>query len=164
MDDSVRQILLKIYRRHKGHITPEHVVEEASDERSPLHDLFEWDDAAAAHQHRLDLAREVIRSVRVSVTVNNYEVACPIFVRDPASAPHQGYALLSEVRGDQERARLVIADEAGRARAALARALAVASALNLEGEIDRLINNVTDLRERALRGKPPRKKPLGKAA
>ena len=44
-----------------GGFTPQAVVDAASDPSSPLHDGFEWDDAAAAAQHRLDQARYLIR-------------------------------------------------------------------------------------------------------
>jgi hypothetical protein len=48
-----------------GELHPGPVVDSARDERSPLHRYFEWDDAKAAAQHRLDQARMLIRSVRV---------------------------------------------------------------------------------------------------
>jgi len=49
--------------QHKGELTPEDVVEAARSANSPLHEYFEWSDSAAAHQHRLDQARGLIRSV-----------------------------------------------------------------------------------------------------
>jgi hypothetical protein len=41
------------------------IVEAASPEDAPLHPFFEWDDAAAAHAHRLDTARRLVRSIEV---------------------------------------------------------------------------------------------------
>lgn len=49
--------------RFKGELTPEDILEDAKHDNSPLHSFFEWDDSAAAHQHRLQQARGLIRSV-----------------------------------------------------------------------------------------------------
>ena len=46
-----------------GILTAEAVVEAAKDPESPLHHQFEWDDSAAAHAHRLNQARQLIRTV-----------------------------------------------------------------------------------------------------
>jgi hypothetical protein len=48
-----------------GELTPEAVVADASHSGSPLHPLFEWDEAEAAHQYRLVQARALIRAVVV---------------------------------------------------------------------------------------------------
>lgn len=48
-----------------GALTPEVVVESAKDKRSPLHSVFEWNNAKAAHQHRLEQARHLIASIEV---------------------------------------------------------------------------------------------------
>lgn len=51
----------------KGRLTPEEVVLDAKKERSVLHSYFEWDDAKAAHKHRLHQAGYLIRSITVEV-------------------------------------------------------------------------------------------------
>lgn len=51
--------------KFKGEITPEDVLADAKHDNSPLHSFFEWDDSAAAHQHRLQQARGLIRSIVV---------------------------------------------------------------------------------------------------
>jgi len=48
-----------------GELTAERIVRAAKSERSPLHVGFPWDDAVAAHEHRLALARSMARSIRV---------------------------------------------------------------------------------------------------
>jgi len=48
-----------------GELTAERIVKAARSERSPLHASFQWDDALAAHEHRLALARSMARSIRV---------------------------------------------------------------------------------------------------
>lgn len=48
-----------------GELTPQAVVADAYDPTSPLHPLFEWDEAEAAHRYRLVQARALIRAVIV---------------------------------------------------------------------------------------------------
>lgn len=50
-------------QRSAGHLTPDDVVADARSGNSPLHSFFEWNDGAAAHQHRLAQARGLIRAV-----------------------------------------------------------------------------------------------------
>lgn len=48
-----------------GSLTARRVVDAAADESHELHPVFPWDDAYAADQHRLDLARRLIRAVLI---------------------------------------------------------------------------------------------------
>lgn len=48
-----------------GKVTPTLVIHAAMDQNSPLHDLFEWDDAKAGKEYRLIQARKLIREVKV---------------------------------------------------------------------------------------------------
>lgn len=50
-----------------GELTPRAVVDDARSESSPLHPLFEWNDAEAADRYRLVQAGHVIRCVVVTV-------------------------------------------------------------------------------------------------
>lgn len=50
-------------KKSHGELTPEDVLADAKHDNSPLHSFFEWDDSAAAQQHRLQQARGLIRSV-----------------------------------------------------------------------------------------------------
>lgn len=52
---------------HGGQLVATAVVMTARPPDSPLHPAFEWDDAEAAHQHRLSQARYLIRSLTVTV-------------------------------------------------------------------------------------------------
>lgn len=62
--DLIQQELERIRKANGGVLVPEHVVEAARSEDSPLHSRFTWDDSEAAHQYRLVQARALIR-VRV---------------------------------------------------------------------------------------------------
>jgi hypothetical protein len=55
-----------IQREHGGAVTPESLVIEARDKKSPLHPCFEWDDRVAATTYRIEQARYILRSLTVS--------------------------------------------------------------------------------------------------
>lgn len=59
----VGQHIELLRQQQKGELTPEDVLADAKHHNSPLHSFFEWDDSAAAHQHRLHQARGLIRAV-----------------------------------------------------------------------------------------------------
>lgn len=62
--DLVLAYCAELKRKH-GDLTDEVLVEAARSKSSPLHDLFKWDDAAAAHQYRLYQARTIIGALVV---------------------------------------------------------------------------------------------------
>lgn len=62
------EALEKIKGHNSGDLTPEAVVEAAKDKANPLHAVFEWDDAKAGHQYRVQQAGILIRSVIVTVS------------------------------------------------------------------------------------------------
>jgi hypothetical protein len=57
--------LAKIADANEGELKPEAVVEAARSNRNPLHKFFEWNDERAAHLHRINQARTLIRSVHL---------------------------------------------------------------------------------------------------
>ena len=75
---SVREELERIYNTD-GVLTPAAVVDDARPEDAPLHSRFEWDDSVAGEQYRMVQARQLIRSVRV--TVQPQPEASPVQVR-----------------------------------------------------------------------------------
>lgn len=50
-----------------GKVTSELLLQNAEPEESPLHGLFEWDDAVAGHKYRLSQATNVIINLAVEV-------------------------------------------------------------------------------------------------
>lgn len=50
-----------------GKLHAEAIVAAARPQYSPLHALFTWDDALAAHERRLEQARGIIRSYKIAV-------------------------------------------------------------------------------------------------
>lgn len=65
MTGDLERILTGI-RDSRGSLTPEVVLEEATDPGHPLHSRFEWDDSAAGHAYRLLQAGQLLRVVKIS--------------------------------------------------------------------------------------------------
>lgn len=92
--------LVKLYRR-EGVLTAAAVVAEAADHTSPLHAYFEWNDEAAAVQHRLEQARQLIKSYRVRIVSEEEQTSQ---VRAWISEPDRGgYSMVVDVVRDEER-------------------------------------------------------------
>ena len=62
--------------KHNDRLTQEDVVTEAKKKQSPLHPAFEWDDAVAGHNFRLDQASYLIRSI--TMTIEGDETKPPV--------------------------------------------------------------------------------------
>lgn len=62
-----------------GKITAETVLAVASDESSPIHPLFEWDDSKAGHMYRLSQARSIINNIEVKVISDDETRVIPVF-------------------------------------------------------------------------------------
>lgn len=88
----------------EGYCPPSRLVAVASDSDSPLHSLFTWDDVDAAERWRTHEARQVIKSLTVTVRVEDAEVRAPAFVsvghRVETQANGEGYRPLSVVAAD----------------------------------------------------------------
>lgn len=153
--DAVKIHLGSLARANNGRITPDDVVADARKKDSPLHDLFEWDVKKAAAHHWKETARSLIRSVEVRVTVNNITVSAPVYVRDPTQETgKQGYIAVSELRRDHDGARFAIVNEFQRAADLLRRARSLAVALDIDEEVDDVISDIVELRDRVQHPEP----------
>jgi hypothetical protein len=141
--------LKQIAEANGGRLTPEAVVADAKRKDSPLHAEFEWDTRKAALAHWIDTARRLIASVNIVVRTERIDIRVPAYVRDPsAGTGEQGYVSVATLRNDADSARDAIVSEFKRVGDMLRRARNLATALEMEGEVDRIIASVTDLRER----------------
>lgn len=137
--DIIKSALSEIAAKNGGILTPDAVVQEAKQLESPLHDCFEWDNKKAAHQHRLDQARGLIRSVKLEIVRNEKVITSVYWVRDPEQPPEQqGYKSVINLHSEETAARLALIEEFKRADAMLERARNLAVVLSLEGDIDDL--------------------------
>ena len=101
--DLRREALEDIRQKHGGILRPCDVVKDAADPDSPLHSVFEWDDTKAAHQYRLDQARDLI-TVYVEVLPGERKDPVQVYVsmRDDRKEIGGGYRLIHDVLADPE--------------------------------------------------------------
>jgi hypothetical protein len=127
----------------EGRLMADAVVDAARDPSSALHPCFEWDDTAAAHEHRLDQARRLIVSVKLEVTVNRVSIDVPFYIRDPQLAVRdQGYRQTLRIKNEEDVARESLVQEMARAGALLRRARHLAIVFGLAEQIEALEKQV----------------------
>lgn len=113
------------------------ILTAAADPASPLHEEFEWDDSIAGRLYREGQARQMVRNVRVLVTVNEIQISVPAYVRNAdKSRKEQGYSSVYRVRTDREKAVRTVDAEITRVRGLVARARQVAIGLGLHAEFE----------------------------
>jgi hypothetical protein len=140
---------LRLLENREGTLTPESMVSDARDKNSPLHELFEWDDATAAHTARIEQARYIIRTVRFEVTIKDVTLT-GIYLHDPrVDSGEQGYVSSIRIKSDAQMARDVMHAELSRAMAAVDRAREVADVLGLAKELERALEKLMRLRDKA---------------
>ncbi len=146
--DLVAEKLAEIAEQNGGRLTPNLVLDEARDPESILHNLFEWDDGLAAHQHRLFQARQIITSVRVVITTEKRKISTVYYVRDPEAGPsEQGYVNIDKLKSSDDLARESIVMEFARAQSHLTRAKLHAEALGLDDDVDALLDSLERIKE-----------------
>jgi hypothetical protein len=64
----VQNAIAKIMKRY-GKVTPQLLIDEASDIKHPLHNNFEWDDSEAARRYRIGQATQMILAQRFVVEI-----------------------------------------------------------------------------------------------
>lgn len=140
------QRLSDIEAANDGLLTAEDVVRDTQgDPHSPLRVFpdWDWDDASAAHKHRLDVARKLIRSVKVRETINRVSVEVPVWVRDTENPRAQGYRRTATLVNERDKARATILAEFKRIEGTMRRTKAIATYLDLEDELEALLASVT---------------------
>lgn len=148
---AIEHRLDQIIRLNNGRITPDAVIEDARSKKSPLHDQFEWDDSKAAHQYRLEQAREIIRSVKMEIVTSERIVSTVRYIRDPsATGKEQGYVEVSKIRDERSIASDALRSECGRLSAMVERVEGLASALGLHKEFEQFKLGVDLLSSRVL--------------
>jgi len=145
---AVESRLQELYQEHQK-LTPDMVVADARHPDSILHGYFNWDVEHAANEHWRDIARSLIRSVRLVITTETTAVECVAYVRDPNSpSDEQGYLQVSRVRTEADVARDVLVDEFSRAASALKRARELATVFDMRKDVEDLIESVQATKRR----------------
>lgn len=148
---AIERRLAELTERGGGRLTPEAVVQDAESPSSPLHArIFRASDREAAYQHRLDLARQLIRSVRVNVTIDQRSVSVVGYVHDPGTHA-SGYVPTASLINERERALQVVLREFSRVEAIIARSREIAEVLGLRTELEAMLNNLQQFVDAARR-------------
>lgn len=143
--EAIRKRLEELEQANGDRLTPDEVVAEAKSKKSVLHDQFEWDDSKAAHQHRLDQARDLITSVRVVIHTDRTIVRGVAYIRDPnASGNEQGYVHIRTLRKEPDAAREAVINEVARVKDSMRRLKHLAAALDLSHEVEYMLNGVIE--------------------
>jgi len=143
----VREWLAGLDKENGGRLTPEMVVLDATDPASPGHSFFTWDNEDAAHMHRLNEARSLIRSVPLKVTTENVRVKSIGYVRDPDAGEQQGYISVSKLKTKKQAALDALRYEVGRAIGFMERVRLVADELGLSDRVDEVMEEMEELRK-----------------
>lgn len=144
-----------------GRPTPEGVVEAARDPDNPLHAEFNWNDEEAAHQHRLAVARHLLREIDFVSVEKDVVIRTPFYTRDPRLPSNtQGYVEISQAKRNEHLARGIMLAELKRCRSFLERARRMADAVGIdcERDIDEMLDAVEQLSSRLSAPAPRRRR------
>ena len=144
----IRAAAIKKLEQNGGRVTAEALLQAARHPKHPMHADFQWDNAKAAHQHRLDQARSYISEVRVIITTSTRTIVCPAYLRDRDIAPAPGYITTQKLRTDREASQETLTYEIARAQALFERVREIAAALELEEELQMLIGATKEFHSR----------------
>lgn len=100
-----------IRKANNGQLEAETVVKAAKAKRNPLHPEFEWVDKLAAHEHRKERARLLLRSI----VIVDEKIPDPrrayVFIVEPAAEeepPHKYYATMEDAMADPKTRQAVL--------------------------------------------------------
>jgi hypothetical protein len=128
-----------------GELTPEMVVKDAKNPKSPLHAGagFEWNVSKAAYNNWLENARRLIASVTVIHRTEKFTYTAPVYIRDPRKQSNtQGYVSVEDCLNDANLAREAIELEIEQCFARLHRLRDLAKALGQEKRVDKVFNEL----------------------
>lgn len=143
----LREALQRIEDR-EGRLTANLVVREARKQpNSPLGQCFEWNKDKAAQQYWLQQARDLIRSVTITVEVQEKSVQVNCYVRDPErDGDEQGYRSILKIREEPEPSRMLLLAEFSQAEAHLERANVIALVVGNKKETAKALHTLQRMR------------------
>lgn len=107
---SLRNELQAVYEQH-GYLTPEVLVDAAKPKAHPLHDRFEWNDKIAGPLYRLEQARELIRSVKVTYRKpHSLEEDSVRFYQSVRTESGTAYRTVDDIKEDPFLTKLLLAE------------------------------------------------------
>ena len=160
------EIAIEEIRKKHGEVTPQLVVNEAKYSDNPLHKEFDWDDASAANQHRLAVARALLRRVEyIGQDITGKSTPAVCYVHEP-NTKEQQYVPLREVAKSQKQSIELLNQELAQIEGNIRRAQRIANVLHLREQVDENLHAIVDELPRPGFGTgkrpPPPKPPKGK--
>lgn len=95
----IKEELKRILDRD-GVLKPKIVVDEARDESSVLHEMFDWDDSSAAEKYRLNQAMHIITSVTVTYKDKEVDVYYNVQLE---TVEQSGYYTGEQIMSDKDK-------------------------------------------------------------
>ena len=118
----------------------ESVVQAARNRNNPLHAEFDWNDTRAAHQHRLAVARALIRNIVYTVQDSTGSIiSCVAYTHEPGNSK-QKYIPVASGKKNKAVAVAILIAELDRVKSAVKRMRNIASVL----EMDDIFNELDD--------------------
>jgi hypothetical protein len=97
--------LEKIAGSNQGMLKADAILDAAKSRKSALHQHFEWDDAKAAHAHRLMQARHLVRSISIEDVDTEEETPAFVSVSDKGG---RSYRSIGEIQESPRLQRLIL--------------------------------------------------------
>lgn len=97
--------------KDSGSVTPQVVLNDARDTKSPLHDYFEWNNTTAAEKWRIFQARQLISHISVEIVNNGKTEDIRYFfsVSDECAEAPPVYVSLNTIMSDDNKRAEVVA-------------------------------------------------------
>lgn len=101
--DDQAQVIGQVLESLGDKFEPQAVVEAARPKRSPIHDLFDWDDSEAAELWRKSQARNIVNHLEIVVVTEDGRTTTKAFhsvTVQIEEAPTRNYASITAIRKD----------------------------------------------------------------
>ena len=88
--------------KEKYGLTAEALLEKAKNEKSSLHNKFEWDNTIAGHRYRLQQARELINDVKVIIIKREVNAFENLNIKPGETIPQRQYVTVQEIKENND--------------------------------------------------------------
>jgi hypothetical protein len=141
--NTVGETIHRIEAKH-GECTAKLLLEEARGKKSPIHELFEWDDTVAAEKYRLKQATDIITAIAV-VMDDNKEEAPMIRAFANVGAKNDGsFISMHKALSSEESRRIVLSHALDELKAFKAKYVNLKEFIKIFSEITELEKNLID--------------------
>lgn len=146
--EELRAALEAVSSANGGQLTPQLVVEAASEPSNPMYGEFEWDDATAANDHRCAVARSLIRQLHyVAYDSTPTPIDVPAYIHTPGER-NQSYTSVADIVNDFDQKKRALVHELAACEGYIRRAQKLADVFEMRDWFDNALNEVVNLRDK----------------